>query len=368
MRNNRPLRVCFVIDRLIRGGTELHVLNLIRWLDRRQVQPFLCLLNGEDELSRSLLPDDCPTITLGVRKLLSVHALRQAWHFRQYLKKNQIEVVQTYFPDSTRFAAPIAKAAAVRAVLGSRRNIGHSLRDSDARIAKFYNRFFIDRIVANCEAAKQSVIEQEDANPENVIVLQNGINLDQFEHISPWTPKPNGQSRKVGMVGNLRHIKGPDLFIRAAKLVLEQHPNTRFEIAGSGDMNTYEQLVSDLRLSNVLLIGPIEDVPAFLRTLDIAVLPSRAEGLSNALLEYMAAGRPIVATCVGGNDEMLQDRINGLIVPPNDETSLAGAILELLERPALAEAIAESASSSSADFSADRTASRYFEIIRAASE
>lgn len=336
-------RVCFVIDRLLRGGTELHVLNLISSLDRNQVTPYLCLLDGSDELSGELIPQNCQSLRLGVRRLRSLYAARQAVRFAQFLRRERIDVVQMYFPDSTRFAAPIAKAMRVRSIVGTRRNIGHWMTKRDKQIARLYNWLFIDKIITNCEAARQAVIEQEQARPDRVEVVPNAIDLERFKHIPPWTPKPLGVPRKVGMVGNLRHVKGPDLFIEAAKLVLEQFPDTQFEIAGGGDPASYQQLINELGvIQQVRLLGPIEDVPAFLADLDVAVLPSRAEGLSNALMEYMAAGRPIVATDVGGNGELIQSRTNGLIADV-EVVTLAANIGSLLADPQSSSHYAEAA-------------------------
>jgi glycosyltransferase involved in cell wall biosynthesis len=249
--------------------------------------------------------------------------------------------VQTYFPDSTRFAAPIAKSAGVKQVIGSRRNIGHWMTKRDRWIARHYNRWFIDKIVANCEAARQAAIEQEHARPDQVVVEHNIIDLDRFRDIPPWTPKAPGEPRKVGMVGNLRHVKGPDLFIEAAKLVLEEFPDTKFEIAGGGDATPYQKLIDELGVSeSVKLLGSIDDVPGFLATLDVAVLPSRAEGLSNALLEYMAAGRPIVATDVGANAELLGAYAEQICIPPEDSYQMAERICWLLRHPETAQTIA----------------------------
>jgi glycosyltransferase involved in cell wall biosynthesis len=333
-----------VIDKLSRAGTESQLLLLLKQLDRQRIEPYLFLLDGTDEASAQLLPSNCPTLCLGVRRLASFHAVQQATSFWRFLKRNRVDVVQTYFMDSTRFAAPIAKAAGVKAVFGSRRNIGHWMTKRDARVARFYNRFFIDKIIANSEAARQSAIEQEGIDPRRVIVIPNSIDLDRFKHIAPWQPKPAGTPRKVGMVGNLRHVKGPDLFIRAAHLVLQNHPETQFEIAGGGNPASYQQLIDELRLTDkVRLLGSVTDVPAFLATLDVAVLPSRAEGLSNALLEYMAAGRPIVATDVGGNRALLSVLAERCCVAVIDQISLGHGIANLLSDSSTAAMIATSA-------------------------
>jgi len=343
MRRGVKVRICFVIDRLLRGGTELHLLRVIESLNREVFDPHLCLLDGFDEQTIELMPKDCPVLRLGVRRLLSLKGMRQAFHFWRFLRLKHIDIVQTYFPDSTRFAAPVAKAAGVKVVFGSRRNIGHWMTSRDVSIARFYNRFFIDKIVANSKAARQSVIDQEGINPDRVVVIPNGIDLNRFKDIPRWQSKPAGVTRKVGMVGNLREVKGPDLFIRAANLVLQVHPNTQFEIAGGGDPAPYQQLIDELGVTeNVKLIGPVTNVPAFLATLDVAVLPSRAEGLSNALMEYMAAGLPIVATDVGGNRELIRSGENGMLVNVT-ESGLACGIRTIWANNDLAQSFSGSA-------------------------
>lgn len=358
-----PIRVCFVIDRLSRAGTETQLLQLIQRLDRTRVEPRLCLLDGRDEVSESLLPKDCPTLRLGVRRLASLHALRQGVEFQRFLKRERIDIVQTYFTDSTRFAAPIAKTAGVGAVFGSRRNVGHAITRFDGMLARLYNHWFIDQIVANCDAARRAVIEQEGARPAQVQVVPNVLDLDRFSDLAPWRAKSAGSLHKVGMVGNLRPVKGADLFIRAVRTVLRQFPGTTFEIAGGGNPQPYQLLIDEQGLSgNVRLLGEVVDVPGFLGTLDIAVLPSRAEGQSNALLEYMAAGRPIVATNVGGNAELVFSGRNGLLVMP-DESELAAAIVRLLANPQLAAGCAQAAYEAVSSRSPEQVADRMTDLF-----
>jgi L-malate glycosyltransferase len=365
--SNRPgaaVRVCFVIDNLARAGTESQLLLLLKQLDRTRVTPYLCLLDGQGEASRELEPLDVPVLRLGVRRLASMSAVRQALRFWKFLRQQRIDVVQTYFPDSTRFAAPIAKAAGIRGVFGSRRNIGHWMTRRDMFVARLYNHWFISKVVTNCEAARLAVIKQEGAKPENVVVLPNGIDLGGFQEIPPWKPKAQSYTRRVGMVGNLREVKGPDLLIRAAKLVLDAYPCTEFVIAGQGDRVPYQALIDEMELTrNVRLLGMVTDIPAFLATLDVAVLPSRAEGFSNALMEYKAAGRPIVATDVGGNGELVKSGVNGLLVEPH-ETELARGINELLSDPASAALFAETASIELSRYGVTRLLNQFEQVYR----
>src|SRR6476661_598130 len=101
-----PVRVCFMIDRLTRAGTETQLLALIRELDRGRVEPTLVLLDGEDDISRALEPADCPVLRLGVRKFVSVTAARAAMRLRAFWRETRPDVLQTYFLDSAYFGVP----------------------------------------------------------------------------------------------------------------------------------------------------------------------------------------------------------------------------------------------------------------------
>lgn len=142
--------------------------------------------------------------------------------------------------------------------------------------------------------------------------------------------------RTVGMVANLRTVKGIDIFIQAAARVASMNPDVRFTIAGGGDTTPWRTLADECGAGDRLsFAGAIADVPAFLSKLDIAVLSSRSEGMPNVVLEYMAAGRPIVATDVGGCGDLITDDVDGLLVPPGNPEALAAAVNRLLADPSM---------------------------------
>jgi glycosyltransferase involved in cell wall biosynthesis len=348
MDNTRPLEICYVIDNLSRSGTEMQLRLLLQNLDRNLVAPHLCLLNGQSEQSRALEPEDVTITRLGIKRLASLRTIAGTLRFRKFLRQNKIKIVQTFFPDSIRFASPISKLCGVGKVLGTRRNIGHWMTRRDEWVAKFYNRTFIDQIIANCEAARQSVINQESMAPSRVLVIPNGIDLKRFADCQPWTQTDGQPTMKIGMVGNLRDVKGPDILIDAANILLKQNNNLRFVIAGEGDHvhlpPRYQAQIDQLGIQDQFeLLGSVSDVPSLLSTLDIAVLPSRAEGMPNAILEYMVAGRPIVATHVGGTPELIEQRRSGILVDPESASELAAGIQLLLDDPQLAASLAHAA-------------------------
>jgi glycosyltransferase involved in cell wall biosynthesis len=337
-----PVRVCFMIDRLAVAGTESQLLVLIRRLDRTRVRPYLCLLDGDDPVSRSLEPDDCPGLRLGVRALLRPRTLGPALRLAAFLRRERIDVLQVYFPDSTYLGVLAGRLAGVSHIVRTRNNLGHDLTPAHQWLGRLYNRL-ATRTVANCEAARQAVLRDEGPRPESVTVLENGVDLERFLAVPPLDPAV--RPRRVGVVANLRPVKALDVLVRAAIEVSAAHPDATFTVAGEGESRPeLERQITAAGLGGRFsLPGSVRDIPAFLAGIDVAVLCSRAEGMSNAVLEYMAAGRAVVATAVGANMELIEDGIHGLLVPPDDPVRLACAIDSVLRDPARAARLGDAA-------------------------
>jgi glycosyltransferase involved in cell wall biosynthesis len=337
------VRVCFLIDELATAGTETQLLALIRHLDRLRVTPYLCLLRGDSTASRALEPAGCPVRRLGVGKLLRPATAVKVVRFARFLRRERIDVLQAYFPDSSYFGVPAAYLAGVPHRLRTRNNLGHWLTPLHRFLGRLLKALSTGA-VANCEAARRALLADEGPLPETVTVLANGVDLDRFLAVPPLTGRPAGVPR-VGAVANLRPVKGLDVLVRAATLLAETHPLAAFQVAGEGELRA--PLERDIAVRGLAerftLAGSVADIPRFLAGLDVAVLCSRAEGMSNAVLEYMAAGRAVVATAVGATPELIEDGVHGLLVPPDDAVSLARAVGRLLDDPALARRLGEAA-------------------------
>ena len=327
-----PVRVCFMIDRLTRAGTETQLLALIRELDRAKVRPSLALLDGEDDLSRALEPADCPVIRLGVRKLLGAGAARAAGRLRAFWREHRPDVLQVYFLDSAYFGVPLARLCGVRKVLRVRNNLGYWVTHKHRLLGRLL-RPMVDATLTNTDAGRAALVEGEGLAAERVAVLENGVDTARFNRF--LFPDTSRRKVRVGCVANLRPVKNVDGLMRAAKVALERFPQLAFEVAGDGEQREeLDRLHAELGLGDrFVLRGSVPDVAAFLRTVDIAVLPSHSEGMSNALLEYMSAGRAVVATDVGANARLVRDGKDGLIVPPGDAAALVDAIGHLLANP-----------------------------------
>ncbi|GHT47496.1 hypothetical protein FACS189454_09910 [Planctomycetales bacterium] len=362
----QPIRVCFVLDFWKgRAGVELQLLLLLKHIDRSRVEPFVVVLHGsEDHLAEY---PSCPVFFLKAGWLHKVSAFGDAKRFRAFLKTNRIGIIQALQIDNTwtSFVAVASRLCGIKAFFTFRVDIGFWINDKQAFWGKLLNRFVVNRVIANAEACKKIAVEREKAKPENVIIIPNLIETRRFEQIPLWSAMSANPQRRVGIVGNLKHIKGTDVFIDAAKIVLERFPDVHFDFAGNDtSKGGYPKRIDELGISNnVHLLGSLSDIPAFLAALDIAVLASRTEGLPNAIMEYMAAGRPCVTTDVGGCGELIHNEENGLLVPPENPAALAAAICDLLTDSGKAERFAAKARNDIATgYDADVLANRWCEV------
>ncbi|HEY1600498.1 MAG TPA: glycosyltransferase [Pirellulales bacterium] len=355
-----------MLDCLGVAGIECQIMLLLQHLDRRRIEPYLCLLRGEDEHSRQFAEvDGRPILRLGVRSLRHPSTLRKAIEFGRFLRRERIDVLHPLFPDSLYFGTPIARLTGVPRVVRFRVDLNWWMKPKDRWLGRILSTV-LDATVANCEASKRVAVEHEWALPETIEIISNGVDLSRFpESECRRYGDPTSHETRVGVVANLRPVKNLDLLVRAAALLKPSHPNVRYQIAGEGTCRSdLELLIGEYGLQNCFdLLGTVADIPAFLRTLDVAVLCSKSEGSPNSIMEYMAAGLPIVATDVGGCGELITHDQHGLLMPAGDASQLAVAIDRLLRDPGLSRQLGTNARHRAfAEFGVDRQARRYEEF------
>lgn len=325
--------VCFVIDRLGVAGTETSVLRLIKDLDHTKFRPCLALLDGSSSTSQRLEPENCPVIRLGVKRIKSPSGARSIWKLSQFLRKHGVEVLQMYFPDSTFFGFAAGRMAGVKHYIRNRRSLGYNLGKVDRFLGRLYSRSSV-LTAANSEACRQAVIEQEAADPNSVVVIPNGVDLDRFAELAPPRSEFSAaKPPKIGMVANLRPVKDPQTLVKAAIELQHQFPNLELEIAGDGELrdSLMHQITAAGLQNQFRLVGRLDDIPKFVESLDVAVLSSTSEGLSNSIIEYMGAARPIVATNVGGNVELIEPEKTGLLVASGNTKQFVTCMRRMLE-------------------------------------
>lgn len=332
------VRIAFVIDTIESptAGTEKQLLLLLKHLDRSRFQPILCVMRSSLWLEEEF--DICPLHVADIDSFKKVGGLTGVVRLSRFFKREGVRVVQTHFRDASIAGILAARLAGVKSIVATRRNQGYWLTPTELNIQKFLNRW-VTVFIANSISTKHWVTQTEGVAPERVEVIYNAIDLVPF---GLWgdadrlaVRRDLGISEKtavVGIVANLRPVKGLDVFLRAAAAVRQQISDIRFLVVGEGsERPRLEALSRELGIDNVVsFLGRREDVERLLTAFDIGVLSSHSESFSNAVVEYLAAGLPVVCTDVGGCREAVQRDWHGKIVVINDHPAMAEAIATVL--------------------------------------
>lgn len=325
------------------GGTERQLVNLAQRLDSNRFDLYLGCLRRAGEFLSEVKAHRIPVVEYHINSLRNYGTLKEQYRFAGYLKRNRIRVVHTYGFYPNVFAIPAARLARSPVIIASVRDTGEMWTPAQRRVMKFVCRL-AHCVVVNAEAVAERLIA-EGYDREKMTVIGNGIDLSRFARnggglrlrrelsLAPEAPL-------IAVFSRLNPLKGVEYFLEAAAIVAPRFPEARFLVVG-GPMigeeayqRELERLVDRLGFGNrVLFTGFRVDVPELLSEVTISVLPSLSEGLSNVLLESMAAGVPAVATKVGGNPEAVEHGVTGLLVPPRNPSALAQAISRLLENP-----------------------------------
>lgn len=337
-------KVFFLLDSLNVGGTETQAVELARRLDPARYDITLGCLRARGPLLEKL--------TGAAVDLREFHpkggfdspgGIYQMLRLALFLRRGKFQIVHTHDLYANLLGISAAVLARVPVIISSQRDLAHlDLYRTRRRVWLRRLQNLSTIVLTNANAVRDAVAAENHIAPSKIRVIYNGVDLERFSAKSrdrTWLTPNAGQEKWVVLVGNMHtDVKGHPCLIESAERVVREFPGVRFVLAGDGEQRqNFEQQVAQLGLqNNFLFLGRRDDVPRLLACCDIAVLPSRAEGLPNAVLEYLAAGLPTVASQVGGNAEIIQDGKTGLLVPPENPSALSDALLRLLRDPDLA--------------------------------
>ena len=337
----RKIKLLLIIDHLDPGGAQRQIIELVKRLPRSEFQITVCNLDG----TRAELAEEIQEIGITVHSInqsgfLDLKALFSLYKF---IKDNSFDIVHTYLFTADTYGRVAAFCARTPSIITSLRSVDtwknrlHILTD---RILAC----FTDRILVNVHKITSFLICKEQINPKIIRTIYNGIDLSNMKcKQSATAVKKNltlgAHDQLVGIFARNDSVKDHETYFRATQIILNNHTNITFLAMGDGMTGeSIQSILDELDIKQgIILKDHSVDYHDYINAVDVSVLTSLVEGCSNVILESMAFSKPVVATAVGGNPELVVEGKTGFLVPPKDPEKLAQAIIKILENPKLGE-------------------------------
>ncbi|HEY6131846.1 MAG TPA: TIGR03088 family PEP-CTERM/XrtA system glycosyltransferase [Halioglobus sp.] len=339
---DQPL-VAHIIYALSTGGLENGLVNIINRSPPDRYRHVIICLTAADKFAHRISAIGVDVIELHKREGYDFHCY---WKLHQLLRRLRPDIIHSRNMAALESQLCSLGLGNVKRVHGEH---GREINDLDGSNWKYlilrkFMRLFVHRYIAVSRDLERWLTAIVGVRADRVRQIYNGVDFSRFTpiNVKPLALLP-ARWRELdgilvaGTVGRLTPVKDQQLLLRAVARLREDHPEAgrrlRLLIVGDGPLYAeLAQLVEQLALEDaVWLAGDRHDVPDLLRVMDLFLLPSLGEGISNTVLEAMASGLPIVATAVGGNFELIEEGFNGSLVPVGDCQALSNAMAFLLE-------------------------------------
>jgi glycosyltransferase involved in cell wall biosynthesis len=319
------------------GGTEGQISEIAARLDPRRFTVCVCALKGEDVLARELRARGVRVVTLGGQARFDIRVI---WRLARLIREVRPDVIHAFLFWANVASRVLGKLLGVPILISSYRDreIWHGRLHLmiDCLTARW-----ADAVTCCSEAVRQFVTSRLGGEEKKFVTIPNGIDVDRFEVRTTRTKSDLGLCADLPVIGTVCRLvepkKGLSVLLHALGRLAQQSATPRCQLLIVGDGPALDHL---RRLSDQLGIAPWvvfagmrRDVPSLLPLMDVFVLPSAYEGFGISIIEAMAAGRPVVATAVGGIPDIVVHGETGLLVPPADPAALASAVDTLLTNP-----------------------------------
>jgi glycosyltransferase involved in cell wall biosynthesis len=344
-----PQPVVYVIADMITGGTQTHLLQVFRYLDRTVFRPSLFVLRDGGNLLGEAAAAGVDVRTFGMTGTLrNPRDLKGLAAMVRAMRELRPAVVHGYLLRGNFYGAVAGRLAGVPAVVTSKRGLHEPAGLAETLSVQVSNRLS-HAVTGNSLEVLEFTRRVEGRFPAPMTMIPSGIDTDRFDpgRVGGW-PRGSlrealgiGSSPVVGTAITFRPRKGFRMLFEAMAEIRRRVPDAHLVIAGADEMSPEARDLAE-RLDLVRwihLLGRRGDMPEVLSALDVFVLPSESEGMSNAILEAMAMRLPVVATDVGGAREQMAEGETGFLVDYPDSAALAAKVTRLLEDPALRERV-----------------------------
>jgi glycosyltransferase involved in cell wall biosynthesis len=327
--------ILYVFAALPVGGAEQLLVAELEGLDKKLFSPLVCVISEKGPIGELIEKMGFPVIPLHRmrRNQFDYGIIRE---LKKLMIQERVSIVHTHLYDGGKYGRIAAGLAKIPVIIHTVHNI-YVKRRSKHHWFNWGLSFFSDRIIAVSEAVKASVIHYDHISPKKIEVIYNGIDLSQGEQrINRSEVRAQlgirPEEMAIGVVARLEEQKGHKVLLEALSQIPELPPSLKVLIIGDGKLRS--QLEQDTLKrglsSQVIFLGTRKPIFPILKALDLFLLPSLWEGFSMAILEAMAMGLPVIATKVGGAEEVITSGQHGLLIPPGDAPRLAEAIQDAL--------------------------------------
>jgi len=335
-----PRTVVFVIAAMITGGTQTHLLEVFRFIDRNRFRPVLFVLRDHGNLLAAAREAGVETRTFSMSgSLRNLGDLFGLARIARAMRELRPEVVHGYLLRGNFYAAAAGRLAGVPLVITSKRGL-HKPAGVAERLAVQISGRLCDAMTGNSQQVLEFTREVEGRFRAPMVMIPSGIDTNRFDPDSVRADAGTklraelgiGDAPVVGTAITFRPRKGFRMLFEAMAEVRRSTPDAQLLIAGASEMPAEPAALADaLGLTgSIHLLGRRSDMPEVLAAMDVFVLPSESEGMSNAILEAMSMRLPVVATSVGGAPEVISEGVNGFLVEYPDSQALASKVAGLL--------------------------------------
>jgi len=364
------MRILHLISSLGVFGAERVAVELSKSLKKTyHCEPILGVIrnvyNPHEEISEEAVRNDIPFTIFACRSQLD---LQLVFSVRKFIRTNGVDIIHCHGYKSNFYGLLASKGQVPSVTTNHNWLTAHWKLKTYCFLDSLWIRFF-DRIVAVSNEVKEEMLKYKIPG-EKIRVIDNGISLERFEKRAETAKMKTllgfeEKTRVIGTVGSLVIEKGHIYLLEAARQILDVVKDLKFLIIGDGPLQkALEEKSKELGIKkDIIFMGQRKDIPELLTAMDIFVLPSIKEGLPVALLEAMAAKRPIVATRVGAIPRVIESKDIGILVEPKDISGLRDALASLINDPEKMKLLARGGFNRvSMDFSSDEMCKHYLEL------
>lgn len=335
IRDHKKYHIVHLVESLELGGMENGIVNLVNRRDRERFEVTICCLSHPGALADRLADSGASLFCLGWKSGFRPQIIST---LARELRSRKVDVLHTHGWLTLVYGAVACKLAGVPALVNGEHGTFH-LDQPRRKMAYRLISLFVDRFLTVSFSLRDQLVEALRISKGKIVTIPNGVDAEKFsprghDHIKkikvmlgiPVT------SQVIGSTGRLEPVKNYDMLLRAFARISPEFPLLRCLMIGDGSCRQgLEQLAVELGITEkVHFIGKVANPQDILPLIDVFVLTSFSEGMSNTILESMSCAKPVVATDVGGNREMVRDGHNGILVESGNDSQLADALSLLL--------------------------------------